>query len=85
MKHQAAIFIHKEDRQLGPFTEPEVRRHWANGIVDAGDLAWHPDLDHWIYVRDLFSPPKIMAPPQSQFNEGKEMASPPPQTEYSLR
>lgn len=55
---QGTIFIHKEGQELGPFSEPEVRRHWANGVVDASDLAWHPGLDNWIYVRDLFKPPK---------------------------
>jgi hypothetical protein len=53
------IIIYKEGQELGPFSGAEIRRHWANGVVDGTDFAWHPGLDEWIYVRDLFKPPKM--------------------------
>lgn len=60
MKHLTGIFIHKNGHELGPFTEREVRRHWANGVVDSTDHAWHEGLDEWVMIKDLFgTPPAI--------------------------
>ena len=59
MSDEGNIYIHKDGQELGPFNENEVRRHWANGVIDSSDLAWRPTLDEWTYVRDLFKPPKI--------------------------
>ncbi len=50
----AYIHIHRAGQDLGPFTERELRVHWANGVVDHDDLAWHEGLDDWISVSALF-------------------------------
>jgi hypothetical protein len=48
------IYIHRAGKELGPFTERELRRHWANGVVDHDDLAWYEGMDDWISLSELF-------------------------------
>jgi hypothetical protein len=59
------IFIHKDGQELGPFDQQEVRRHWANGVVAADDMAWYPGLDDWVPVKDLFGIPRTIDPGSS--------------------
>ncbi|MEO0452633.1 MAG: DUF4339 domain-containing protein [Verrucomicrobiota bacterium] len=57
MSEPAYIYVHRDGKELGPFTERELRRHWANGIVDHDDLAWYEGMEGWITVNELFGVP----------------------------
>lgn len=41
------IYIHKEDRQLGPFSPEQVRALVQNQHVTQADLAWHEGMEDW--------------------------------------
>lgn len=67
------IYIYKNDTQLGPYTENEARMHWAAGILDGNDFAWHPGMEGWVPIKDLFGVPMVhgdhegrVAPPRLQ-------------------
>lgn len=53
----AYIYVHRAGQDLGPFTERELRRHWANGVIDHDDLAWYDGMEGWTSVSDLFGVP----------------------------
>lgn len=35
------------------FTEAELRRRASAGLVDSGDLVYHPVLGRWLYAREV--------------------------------
>ena len=53
-------FIGRQGRQLGPFTDREIRDQLAMGAIGYDDLIWQEGMADWKPVRDLFSP---AAPP----------------------
>ncbi|MEM6884400.1 MAG: DUF4339 domain-containing protein [Verrucomicrobiota bacterium] len=53
----ATIYIHKNEEELGPYTEKEIRMHWANGLLDGEDLAWEADMEAWVPLKNFFSAP----------------------------
>lgn len=53
----SAIYIHKDHKELGPYTEQEVRLHWANGLIDSEDLAWEENMLDWVLLKNFFNAP----------------------------
>jgi len=51
------IFVIKEGQEAGPYTEQELRLHWANGAFDAADLAWCLGQPEWLSLPDFFASP----------------------------
>jgi hypothetical protein len=43
---------HKQHQ--GPFTEQELRRYWAYGIISSNDWVWHAGMDNCVQVKDFF-------------------------------
>jgi hypothetical protein len=54
------IYLYREDQYLGPYTEKELRRHWANGVVEATDLIWYEGMAEWVPLRDYFGIPAAL-------------------------
>ncbi|MGF1679381.1 MAG: DUF4339 domain-containing protein [Candidatus Methylacidiphilales bacterium] len=52
------IYIFKSGKELGPFDEREIRRHWANGVLDADDLAWSEGMVEWVALKHYFGIPR---------------------------
>ena len=59
MKHEGYIYLHSEgcDYPQGPFTEQEIRRYWAYGIVRNEDWLWHEGDEEYTLVSDFFKVP----------------------------
>jgi len=62
------IFILRDGKQEGPFTEQEVRSRLAGREFALADLAWHEGLSSWISISTLLGiiPPPIPQPPLNQ-------------------
>jgi membrane protein YdbS with pleckstrin-like domain len=58
------LLIHKDDRQLGPYSLEEARLLVLSGELDAGDWAWPDDATEWVPLKDVpgYSP-ATPAPP----------------------
>ena len=41
------IFVHKNQQQVGPFNEEELRSKVVSGEFFGSDLAWHDGLTNW--------------------------------------
>lgn len=54
------IYIYREGEYLGPFTEAELRRHWANGVVEGSDYVWYEGMAEWITLRQYFGVPAAL-------------------------
>jgi|GEM_PF-4187355 len=54
------IYIYREGTYLGPFTERELRRHWANGVVEGSDYVWYEGMAEWMSLRDYFGVPAAL-------------------------
>jgi hypothetical protein len=54
------IYIYRDGEYLGPFTERELRRHWANGVVQGSDYVWYEGMADWINLRDYFGVPAAL-------------------------
>lgn len=50
-------FIGRDGRQLGPFTEQQVREQLAAGLVAPGDLFWYEGKPDWQPLHTHFSGP----------------------------
>ena len=57
MKNEKQIFLQGEEdaHHHGPFTEQEIRRYWAYGVVKDGDWVWHEGMSEFAQVKDFFS------------------------------
>ncbi len=56
-------FIGRLGRQLGPFTESEVREKIATGLIGPDDLAWREGMADWQPVRTVFHDSAASPPP----------------------
>lgn len=58
-------FIGKDGKQLGPFSDEQVRAKLASGEVNYDDLGWHEGMAEWKPLRTLFAPssPQPFTPP----------------------
>jgi hypothetical protein len=65
------IYIAKNGKQTGPFSEEQVRGMVAGGLVSADDLAWREgDAAYWKSIRNVLglpeAPPVVLPPAISQ-------------------
>ena len=49
------IFVLKNGQEAGPYTDKELRLHWANGAFDADDLAWCLGQPEWLTLPEFFA------------------------------
>jgi len=49
------ILIHRDGKQLGPFSEDQVRKQLANGSLSSTDLAWHDGLAEWLPLSQVLT------------------------------
>lgn len=57
---QVEIYIYRDGQYLGPFSDRELRRHWANGLVHGTDYVWYEGMADWITLRDYFGVPAAL-------------------------
>jgi len=57
------IHILRDGKQFGPYSEEEVRQHFAQGSLLPTDLAWHEGRDGWIPLKEFLEAPKWQPPP----------------------
>ncbi len=59
------LLIHKDGKQLGPYTLDEARALVLSGSLDAADWAWPDDATAWIALKDVpgFSAPQPAGKP----------------------
>ena len=55
------IFISKNGRQFGPYSEEQVRNYLATGFLQSGDLAWREGCPAWSPLQELLSPAQPVA------------------------
>jgi hypothetical protein len=55
-----SIYVLQAGVYLGPYTEKEVRRHWANGTISDADLLWQEGMSEWVSLRSYFGIPSPM-------------------------
>jgi hypothetical protein len=55
------IFISKDGRQFGPYSEEQVRKYLATGFLRSGDLACREGCSDWSPVQRLLSPVEPVA------------------------
>lgn len=67
------IFVIKDGFESGPFTQKELRLHWANGSFEAEDLAWQMGQKEWLPLSEFFAAPFTQTP--SEFIESPEQDS----------
>jgi hypothetical protein len=54
-----AVFVNRDGTVTGPFTEKELRRHWANGVIYADDYVWKEGMAEWVVLGSYFGVPVI--------------------------
>lgn len=57
------IYIHREHKPIGPFTEDQVREQLTSGKLKRTDHAWHEGLRKWQLVAKLVPYPGPAFPP----------------------
>ncbi|MEY2483133.1 MAG: hypothetical protein QOK24_1661 [Verrucomicrobiota bacterium] len=50
----AGIFLWKDNQQLGPFDETEIRHRVAAGALSVEDLAWREGISDWQPLRQVY-------------------------------
>lgn len=65
-KHQSPspvdnIYVNREGNVTGPFTEKELRRHWANGVIYSDDHVWKEGMADWVVLGSYFGVPVLSA------------------------
>lgn len=56
------FLIHRDGREIGPYSESEVRSRLMSGAISSSDLAWHEGLPDWA---PLSSFPQFTSKPRS--------------------
>lgn len=75
------FLIHHHGREIGPYTESEIRTRLNSGAIALSDLAWHEGATDWkpLSSFDQFAPVSRQAPPPLPFTVGPvPPPSPPP-------
>jgi hypothetical protein len=58
------IYIHRDNQQLGPFTEAEVKAQLASGAISLQDHVWWQGQANWIPLgQSPLLAPGFTAPP----------------------
>jgi hypothetical protein len=57
MKRESYIYLQGEghEHHQGPFTEQELRRYWAYGIITDNDWVWQKGMDDCVQVKEFFN------------------------------
>ena len=69
------IYILRDGKEIGPFSEETTQTLLKQGSVVIGDLAWRPGMEKWVPLHDVLYPAPP-PPPQAQ--------TPPPHPEGPL-
>jgi len=79
----SGIFIFKNDEQLGPLEESEVRSRIAAGSMTPDDLAWQEGMTDWVSLRQLYPdlvtpppPPRRVTPPPPPIRPAQNASTP---------
>lgn len=56
------VYVHKDDQQLGPFTEEELKEHLKSGKFTKQDLAWKEGLTDWTPLSNILTPAAVLPP-----------------------
>ena len=51
----ATVYVLKDGRQIGPYSERELRTHWANGVVAENDMVWRQGMPDYVPLGDFFN------------------------------
>lgn len=54
------LFIHRDGKQLGPYTVEAIRQQLRDGTLSLNDMAWQPGTTSWVALSAM---PQFMAPP----------------------
>ncbi|RYD62897.1 MAG: DUF2939 domain-containing protein [Verrucomicrobiaceae bacterium] len=54
MSGNMEIHIERSGKKYGPYSQSEVRKHLASGVLVPTDLAWHKGLADWTQLAALF-------------------------------
>src|SRR5262245_22804901 len=57
------LFLAKDGKQTGPFSEEQVRSMLAGGSVSASDLCWHEGLSTWLPLSQIVACASAAPPP----------------------
>lgn len=75
------IFIGKDGKQLGPFTEEQLRSMFESGMLSATDVAWQEGWPDWTPLWQLFgTPPPLATAPVSAISESSQAMESPTST-----
>jgi hypothetical protein len=55
-----AIHVNRDGQVRGPYTEKELRRHWANGVLFPDDFVWKEGMADWVPLSSFFGVPVIL-------------------------
>lgn len=67
------IYLIKNNAQVGPYTEPQIRAMVSSGEVGRMDNAWHEGLSEWRPLNTVLNfniPPPPPIPPQQAGDQG---------------
>ena len=74
-RDNSTIYVSRDKRQQGPYSEEEVRRKISNGELASSDLGWQQGLANWTSLSELL---RIKAPPPIAAELATAQHSPPP-------
>ena len=76
-KSEATVFVYKDGRQVGPYTERELRTHWANRVLNESDLVWRQGMADYVSLSDYFNirVTPVMTPIIPESEESAELRS----------
>lgn len=67
------IYFHKNEQQMGPYTEQQVRDMLLSGSIDANDLAWYEGLSNWQSLSTIMPTRNVAAPLPPSNNQASDM------------
>jgi len=72
---QMGIFIHKNNEQLGPYQEAEIKSFIQEGRISAEDFGWKEGMSDWKPLKELVvvPPPLVSRPPKIQTKEDVDL------------
>lgn len=69
------IFIHKNNEQLGPYQEAEIKSFIQEGRISAEDFGWKEGMSDWKPLKELVvaPPPLASKPPKIQIKQDVDL------------
>jgi membrane protein YdbS with pleckstrin-like domain len=73
------FFIHHDGREIGPYSESEVRSRLISGAINSSDLAWHEGASDWAPLSSFaqFTSAPRQIPPPLPFSDRAGSLTPP--------